>query len=59
MITILKHGKCNFKKTCPNCGCLFAFQKEDIESNYYAYNEVIHSIECPECSQTIEVENLE
>lgn len=40
MITVFKHGKTEFKKTCDNCGCEFSYEVEDV---------VDGKIACPDC----------
>lgn len=65
MITILKHGKHEYEETCPRCGCIFSFWKEDMhcepiettqENGFDVDIEFIYSIDCPDCGQNIEVE---
>ena len=54
MIKIIKQGNPNYKvkviytHKCPNCHCVFEFEKDDCEENYhYIYKH--GEIECPCC----------
>lgn len=46
MIEIIKPGT-KEKISCKSCGCLFSYEKEDIEIKY---------ITCPQCNEKIELE---
>lgn len=65
MITVLKHGKRDYERTCPRCGCIFTFWKEDMrcdpketeqENGFDIDIDLVYSIDCPDCGRTIEVE---
>lgn len=57
-IKILKHGKKNFITVCPECGCKFEYETEDLEIDHsicltsypVRYNRVVA---CPECGKKI------
>jgi hypothetical protein len=40
MIKIIKEGRTDFTLTCDHCGCIFAYNVEDIDDSY---------IKCPTC----------
>lgn len=46
MKNIIKHGSATYSKTCPACGCVFTYEKEDIT--------ISHTVVCPECDCYIE-----
>ena len=46
MKNIIKHGCATYSKTCPSCGCVFTYEKEDIT--------ISHTVVCPECDCYIE-----
>lgn len=54
MIRIIEHGTVE-KQRCNNCGCLFSYEKEDIEHNIHSdfrdfnYDYII----CPQCKEEI------
>lgn len=58
MIKIIEHGTIK-KKQCENCGCLFSYEKEDIEhstnisleSFACGYDYII----CPQCKEEIQL----
>ena len=57
MIKIIEHGTIE-KKRCENCGCLFSYEKGDIEYNNthcdvgeFGYKYVI----CPQCKAEIKL----
>ena len=62
-IKVIKHGeKPKFKKTCPNCGCEFEYEMEDLqtESNWsltslsYTYPPRKRRIViCPDCGERL------
>ena len=60
-IKVIKHGqKPKFKKTCPNCGCVFEHEIEDlqIEQNWSlnSYTYPAHKkrvVVCPDCGEKI------
>lgn len=57
-IKVIEHGKKNFTKVCPECGCKFEYESEDLEidrsicltSYPVRYNRVVT---CPECGRKI------
>ena len=60
MIHIIKKGT-KQKTQCSECGCIFSFEKEDIEimGNYHPYkeyNSMRKTIKCPQCSNVIVLE---
>lgn len=55
MIRIIEHGTIKIKQ-CKNCGCLFYYEKEDIEHNTYFNFGVFGDYEyviCPQCKEEI------
>jgi len=54
MIEIIKHGT-KTKHTCKECGCIFTYEKEDIQIEQAAYHGGGDSqyIDCPQCSNRI------
>lgn len=56
MIKIIEHGTIK-KARCNNCGCLFSYEKEDIQHkhsytfNGWSYDYVI----CPQCKKEIQL----
>ena len=60
-IKVIKHGeKPKFKKTCPNCGCVFEYEVEDLQIepnwslnswNYPAHKKRV--VICPDCGEKI------
>ena len=54
MIKIIKHGKKCYKLNCPDCGCIWIFEKEDIiKDKYPQFNDdrIYASIRCPDCNK--------
>ena len=51
MIKIIKSGKKEFHATCPNCGCEFTYEMEDLSKKDYL--GAIDYVKCPECGMTI------
>lgn len=51
MIKIIKSGKKEFHATCPNCGCEFTYEMEDLSGKDYI--GAIDYVECPECGRTV------
>ena len=61
MIKIIKEGKRQVKE-CPNCGCIFSYENEDIKGyssssskdgisiSYYCSKEYI---KCPQCNSEV------
>lgn len=58
MIRVIKHGT---KRTieCKNCGCVFEYEKEDINTIQTGYNEYKYYIDCPDCKQEAEIQYIE
>lgn len=57
MIKIIKEGTRQTKE-CDECGCVFSFDKEDVEKNIdynslYLNNKSI--IRCPQCETVLEL----
>lgn len=54
MIKVIKHGIFN-SRTCIRCGCVFSFEKEDVEqkeiNGYWT-----GAVTCPECKADNRVE---
>ncbi len=60
MIHIIENGT-KQKTQCSECGCIFSFEKEDIEiiGNYHPhkeYNSMRKTIKCPQCNNVIVLE---
>lgn len=59
MIKIIKPGT-KKKINCESCGCLFSYEKEDIEignaHTLYPLATEIRYITCPQCKEKIELE---
>lgn len=59
MIEIIKPGT-KEKISCKSCGCLFSYEKEDIEighpHNLYHLATEIKYITCPQCNEKIKLE---
>ena len=60
MIKIIEPGTIIKKKQCKNCGCLFSYEREDIEhiihfdsKGYYAFG--YDYIICPQCKKAIQL----
>ena len=57
MIKIIEYGAIE-KKRCNNCGCLFSYEKEDIEHGTNLYFGVFADCEyviCPQCKEKIKL----
>ena len=62
-IKVIKHGKKPvFKKVCPNCGCEFEYEQEDIKTEYnWSLGELTWNypryvkriIICPDCGEKL------
>ena len=58
-IKIIKHGeKKKFTKTCPDCGCEFEFETEDLKTDYEfcltSYpGQYRRYVLCPECGKKL------
>lgn len=52
MIEVIRHGK--FRRCeCPNCLCVFKYEKEDTVYRQTEPNEWTRYIECPDCGERI------
>ena len=62
MIKIIKEGTRKIAK-CPNCGCEFSYEEEDIEKyGLFANNSVLAGktwVVCPQCSKEIVLEEVD
>ena len=54
MIKIIEHGTIE-RKRCKNCGCLFSYEKEDIEHNTHCNFGNYDYIICPQCKYEIQL----
>ena len=50
MIRIIKHGKVR-QCTCYNCGCIFTYEKEDMQYHIIVPNEEETYVVCPDCEE--------
>ena len=63
MKKVIKHGKLKeIEITCPNCGCIFTYENEDIIqkenpslTSATSYRQTI--VYCPDCGAEIQVYN--
>lgn len=59
MIKVIKHGeKKKFTATCPDCGCEFEYELEDLKVDYSRYlatspGQYRRNVLCPECNKKI------
>ena len=54
MIHIIKHGRKCYKLNCPDCGCIWTFEKEDITKDkcpQFHDDRIYASINCPDCNK--------
>lgn len=50
MIQVIQHG--NKKRiVCPDCSCIFTYQKEDIRHKQTGVNEFECFVRCPDCGK--------
>ena len=50
-MNVIKHGKFyNHEFTCEKCGCVFSYNKEDLENHDVCVGKI--HIPCPECDET-------
>lgn len=56
-IRVIRHGKKRVVE-CPNCECLFEYEREDVKCTQIGYNEHVHNVPCPNCKQEIEVNKI-
>lgn len=47
-IKVIKHGPKKFRIICPNCGCEFEYEIEDVEYGH---------VECPDCKKSVQHPN--
>lgn len=52
MIEILRHGDTRLKMICPQCHCIFAFDRSDIVST--RHKDLSPVVICPECAHNID-----
>ena len=52
MIKIIKEGTIKIAK-CPNCGCEFSYEEEDINMVPHAGYLSVNYIHCPQCNNDI------
>ena len=65
MKKIIEHGyKYHMETACPNCGCRFSYEWEDVlKTNFYLYKysniytNPAYRITCPECGVEFELLN--
>lgn len=50
MIKVIKHGNKKIVK-CEECGCVFSYEKEDVEVEQTGVNEYFSYVVCPDCTQ--------
>lgn len=53
-IKVIRHG-IKRAQECPNCECLFEYEKEDVKSTQVGFNEYEYTVTCPDCKNTINV----
>lgn len=61
MIKILEHGTIQ-KKRCEDCGCLFSYEKEDVEHKNNKLDPLLGRydyVTCPQCKKEITIGVLE
>lgn len=49
MIRVIKHGKYR-TCSCYGCGCIFTFEKEDVNVEDLGNNDYSTWVKCPDCS---------
>ena len=50
MIQVIQHG--NKKRiVCPDCSCIFTYQKEDVRHKQTGVNEFECFVRCPDCGK--------
>ncbi len=64
MIKIIESGQKKYRKRCCYCGCLFAFEEEDISHNEFKDDHGISwggedVIECPFCQNKLHVDKTD
>ena len=52
-IKVIKHGTKRIAE-CKNCGCVFEYEKEDINSMRIKHNEYKNYVICPECRSEVQ-----
>ena len=54
MINVIEHGRCR-RRTCYICGCIFTFEKQDIEIEQISTITSKRFVKCPDCGEKIGV----
>lgn len=58
MIQVIQHG--NKKRiVCPDCSCIFTYQKEDVGHKQTGVNEFECFVRCPDCGKDGDVIYIE
>ena len=57
MIRIIKQGS-KMSVECQECGCIFTYEKEDIDFIQIGHNEYRYFLDCPCCRKEIEVQSM-
>jgi len=57
---VIKHGNTMSQMECPNCGCVFLYQRCDIKDAYerinaYESEKIGSYVKCPECGKVISI----
>lgn len=62
---IIKEGRIKelpkeVEKECEHCGCVFAYEKEDVQHRMIICPDcrIIEFVICPFCGKSVEVENI-
>ena len=61
MIKIIRHGENPpyRRAECHNCGCVFEYQKSDMQSIYNGGEFEMHLIQCPQCGKSLKIPEWE
>ena len=54
MINVIRHGD-KKRIACPECGCIFTYQKEDMGRKQTGMNDFNSFVRCPDCGEECEV----
>lgn len=54
MKRIIVHGNKRVKE-CNECGCVFTYEKEDVNTEQTGMNEYITYVSCPDCNYSHEL----
>lgn len=58
MLQVIQHG--NKKRiVCPDCSCIFTYQKEDVRHKQTGVNEFECFVRCPDCDKECGVKAYE